>query len=166
MKNTIKAVIITTVFLSSFSASAATITNATTATADVIFNKPLTPLTFNIKPTLGLVSGSHSSMLVLATFDAKSADHNSKVAVRWGDGVNGIYQGNNEIAYLVGKKNGQAIMAKLYANNSTQEDIHDSKHWYVSSKLGEIEGTIKLSGTTNIQADTYPITMVAAIFTA
>lgn len=162
MKNTKRKTIIALVLLLETSVVNA-VTDRITGTADIVFKKPANPLTIQITPKAGLVEGVYDNEIEIADFTITSTNP-TMLAVSFTKGI--MNQDTNGISgYINGTRNSQKkIPIRLRSSEAHALATLDGWNWLGSAdNVYTFSGKV-YSGPENISADTYKLSLDAAVF--
>ena len=152
---------------SSSALAAGTVSNATQAAANLVFNAPLSPVTLTVTPTQNLTSGSfpQSSVLGVAKITSQSSE---RYAYRYGPFNGSFTQGTNIVTAVASGTTNPNNKLELGTNGTITGAIttmNDGSIWFVtgsSQTSADINITSRIAQT--VAPDTYRVSFEAASY--
>ncbi|EQC1082468.1 hypothetical protein ACY2HL_004400 [Enterobacter roggenkampii] len=152
---------------SSSALAAGTVSNATQAAADLVFNAPLAPVTLTVTPTQNLTAGGFNQSAVLGVAKVTS-QVSARYAYRYGPFTSSFTQGTNVMQAVASGTTNPNNKIELGTNSSvigTITTMNDGSIWYVTN-TSQTSADVNLTSRTaqTIAPDTYRISFEAASY--
>lgn len=164
--NSLKSIVSAIITLSAFTgaAQAESFDSMTSATANIIFTQPVSPLSLSITPASGNLAGVVKSQYQVATYKLTST-LSSRIGVRFSPSA-GTPGSSENIMTFTGKNNStNKASLEIIAPSGSSIVVDNNSFWVSKTNVSDFSGTIKTHGSQTIKPDTYPISMDAVVYT-